>query len=89
MVVGPWRGGAVSRDDVSMFQPESLAIIKKDLLARPDISCCKDADPVMSGFRTDIGLIARGESRVGCECRSFGVVNVTTLEVAWILGIQV
>ena len=52
-------------DDVSMLQPETVAIIKKDLLARSDIACREDADPVMPGFGTDIGLASRGKSRIG------------------------
>ena len=59
-----------------MFHPETLVIVvvEEDLLTRPDIACCKDVDLVMSSFRTDIGLIVRG------ECNLTLVLNADPLE---------
>ena len=65
MVVRLCWGGVVIVDEVNMFQSETVAMIKKDLLTHSNIACRKDADPVMSGFGTDIGLVSRGESRIG------------------------
>ena len=72
-----------------MLQPETFAIVEEDFLTRPNVACCKDANPVPSCFWANVGLVSRSKSCIGFKSRSFGVVYVTALEVTRILSIQV